>query len=108
MTRHVLIKLMKMKHKGKILKATREKQQVTYKEIPIKQIAYFSKKLCRQRKWQYTIKVTKEKKPATKITLSSKDLLEIQRGNQKLCGRAKVKRIQYHKLALQQMLKELL
>jgi len=62
MTRHMLIKLMKMKHKGKILKATREKQQVTYKEIPIKQITYFSKKLCRQRKWQYTIKVTKEKK----------------------------------------------
>ena len=29
--RHILIKLTKTKHKGRILKAAREKQQVTYK-----------------------------------------------------------------------------
>ena len=32
--RHVLIKLTKTKHKERILKATREKQQVTYRETP--------------------------------------------------------------------------
>ena len=33
--RHMLIKLTKTKHNEKILKATREKQQVTYKGNPI-------------------------------------------------------------------------
>ena len=33
--RHILIKLTKTKHKERILKATREKQQVTYKGNPI-------------------------------------------------------------------------
>ena len=35
MPRHMLIKLTKAKHKERILKAAREKQQVTYKEKPI-------------------------------------------------------------------------
>ena len=35
-TRHILIKLSKIKYKEKILKATREKQQITYKGIPIR------------------------------------------------------------------------
>ena len=36
MPRHVLIKLTKTKHKEIILKAAREKQQVTYKGNPIR------------------------------------------------------------------------
>ena len=35
MLRHILIKLSKIKYKEKILKAAREKQQITYKGIPI-------------------------------------------------------------------------
>ena len=31
MLKHILIKLTKIKHKGRILKAAKEKQQVTYK-----------------------------------------------------------------------------
>ena len=34
--RHILIKLMKIKYKEQILKAAREKQQITYKGIPIR------------------------------------------------------------------------
>ena len=34
--RHILIKLMKIKHKEQILKAAREKQQITQKGIPIR------------------------------------------------------------------------
>ena len=34
--RHILIKLMKIKHKEQILKAAREKQKITHKEIPIR------------------------------------------------------------------------
>ena len=35
-TRHILIKLTKIKHKEQIIKAAREKQQITYKGIPIR------------------------------------------------------------------------
>ena len=34
--RHILIKLTKIKHKEQIFKAAREKQQITYKGIPIR------------------------------------------------------------------------
>ena len=34
--RHILIKLSKIKYKENILKATREKQQITHKGIPIR------------------------------------------------------------------------
>ena len=36
MPRHILIKLSKVKYQEKILKAAREKQQITYKGIPIR------------------------------------------------------------------------
>ena len=36
MLRHMLIKLTKTKHEEKMLKAEREKQQVTYKRNPIR------------------------------------------------------------------------
>ena len=44
--RHILIKLSKIKHKEKILKAAREKQQITYKGIPIRLTADLRQKLC--------------------------------------------------------------
>ena len=40
--KHILIKLTNIKHKGQILKAAREKQQITYKGIPIRITAYLS------------------------------------------------------------------
>ena len=40
--RHMLIKLTKTKHKERILKAAREKQQVTYKGNPLCLTADFS------------------------------------------------------------------
>ena len=40
--RHVVLKLTKIKDKEKILKATRGKQQITYKGTPIKLSAHFS------------------------------------------------------------------
>ena len=40
--RHILIKLTKIKHKEKVLKAAREKQQITYKGIPVRLTADLS------------------------------------------------------------------
>ena len=45
--RHTLIKLSKIKYKEKILKAAREKQQITYKGIPIRLTADLSAELCK-------------------------------------------------------------
>ena len=40
--RHILIKLMKIKHRDQILKAAREKQKITHKGLPIRITAYIS------------------------------------------------------------------
>ena len=62
MLRHILIKLTKIKDKGKILKATREKQQITYKGIPIRVSADFSAEtLQARREWHHIFKVMKGK-----------------------------------------------
>ena len=51
--RHISIKLTKIKFKEKILKAAREKQNITYKGIPIRLSAYFSvETLQARREWQ--------------------------------------------------------
>ena len=47
MPRHILIKLTKIKDKENILKATREKQQITYKGILKGYQLIFQQKLCR-------------------------------------------------------------
>ena len=42
MPRHILIELMKFEHKEQILNAPREKQQITYKGIPLRLTAHLS------------------------------------------------------------------
>ena len=60
--RHILIKLTKIKFKEKILKAAREKQQITYKGIPIRLSADFSAEtLQARRKRQNIFKMLKGK-----------------------------------------------
>ena len=62
MPRHILITLTKTKHKERILKAAREKQQVTYKEHSIRLIADLSAEtLQARREWQDIFKVLKGK-----------------------------------------------
>ena len=62
MPRHILIKQSKIKHKEKILKAAREKQQITHKGIPIRLTADLSAQIQQaRREWQDIFKVMKEK-----------------------------------------------
>ena len=62
MPRHILIKLTKTKHKERILKAAREKQQVTYKGNPTHlTIDLLAETLQARRKWQDIFKVLKGK-----------------------------------------------
>ena len=61
--RHTVIKLTKIKVRDKILKATREKQQITYKGTPISLSADFSTEILQvRREWHYIFKVMKGKK----------------------------------------------
>ena len=60
-TSHILIKLTKIKHKEQILKAAREKQQITHKGIPIRITADLSiETLQARREWQDILKVMKD------------------------------------------------
>ena len=60
MPRHILIKLTKTKHKERILKATREKQQVTYKGNVIHLTADLSAETLQARRdWQDIFKAMK-------------------------------------------------
>ena len=62
MPRHILIKLTKTKHKERILKAAREKQQVTYKGNPIRLTADLAAETLKaRREWQDIFKVLKGK-----------------------------------------------
>ena len=63
MPRHILIKLTKTQHKERILKASREKQQVTYKGNPVHLTVDLSAETLQARKeWQDIFKVLKGKK----------------------------------------------
>ena len=67
---------MKIEHKEQILKAAREKQQITHKRIPIRITDDLSIETVQaRREWQDILKVMKE--PTSKMTLLSKDLIQI-------------------------------
>ena len=66
--RHILIKLTKTKHKERLLKAAREKQQVTYKGNPTCLTADLSAKtLQARREWQDIFKILKGKNLQTRL-----------------------------------------
>ena len=95
--RHILIKLTKIKHKEQILKAAREKQQITHKGIPIRITADLSiETLQARREWQDILKVMKDNNLQPRLLVPSKDLIQILRRNQKLYRQAKAERIQHH------------
>ena len=54
-----------VKDKERILKAAREKQRVTYKGVPIRLSADFSKETAGKKGWQEVFKVMKSQGPTT-------------------------------------------
>ena len=66
--RHIIIKLPKIKDKWTILKAARGKERVTYKGVPIRLSADFSKEtLQAKRGWKEVFRVMKGKMPKNYI-----------------------------------------
>ena len=73
--RHIIITLPKSKDKERILKAAREKETVTYKGVPIKLSADFSKETLQARRdWQEVFSHERQG-PTSKISLSSKAII---------------------------------
>ena len=73
--RHKLIKLTKTRHKERILKAAREKQQVIYEGNPIRLTADLSAETAGQKEWQDIFKAMRGTS-TTKITVPGKDLIQ--------------------------------
>ena len=73
--RHTIIKMPKVKDKKRILKAAREKKLLTYKGVPIRLSADFSKETLQTRRhWQEIFEVMKQG-PTTKTALPSKAVI---------------------------------
>ena len=70
--RHIIITLAKMKEEI-ILKAAGQKETATYKGVPIRLSADFSKETLQARRgWQEVLQVMERQRPTCKMTLSSK------------------------------------
>ena len=107
--RHILIKLSKIKNKEKMLKAAREKQQITYKGIPIRLTADLSTEtLQARRQWQDIFKVMKGKNLQPRLLYPARISFRFDREIKTFTDKQKLKEFSTTKPALQQMLKELL
>ena len=107
--RHKLIKLSKIKDKENILKAAREKQQITYKGISIRLTADLSAETLQARKkWQDKFKVTKGKNLLPRLLYAARISFRFNGEIKTFTDKKKLREFSTTKPALQQMLKELL
>ena len=107
--RHILIKLTKIKHKEQILKAAREKQQITHKGIPIRVTADLSiETLQARREWQDILKVMKEKNLQPRLLCPAKISFKYEGEIKSFTDKQKLREFSTTKPALQQMQKNLL
>ena len=107
--RHILIILRKIKHKEKILKAAREKQQITHKGIPIRATADLSiGTLQARREWQGILKVMKEKNLQPRLLYLARISFKYEGEIKSFTDKQKLRELSTTKTGLQQMLKNLL
>ena len=107
--RHILIKLSKIKYKEKILKAAREKQQITHKGISIRLTAGLSAEtLQARREWHDILKVMKGKNLQPRLLYPARISFRFDREIKSFTEEQKLREFSTTNPALQQMLKELL
>ena len=104
--RHILIKLTKTKHQERILKAAREKQQVTYKGNLMCLTADLSAEtLQARREWQDIFKVPKRKNLQQRLLYLARMSFKIDGEIKSFSDKQKLREFSTTKPALQQMLK---
>ena len=106
MRRHILVKLSKIKYKEKILKAAREKQQITYKGIPIRLTTDLSTEpLQARREWQDIFRVMKGKNLQPRLLYPARISFRFDGEIRTFTDKQKLREFNTTKPALQQMLK---
>ena len=107
--RHIVIKLTKIKDKEKLLKATTEKRQITYKGTPIRLTADFSAETLQSgREWHDIFKVMKGKKLRPRLLYQARISFRFDGEIKSFTEKQKLREFSTTKPAVQQMLKELL
>ena len=107
--RHILIKLTKIKDKKKILKAAREKKQVTYKGTPVRLSADFSAETLQARKeWHDIPNVMKGKNLQPRLIHPARLSFRFEGEIKPFTDKQKLREFSNTKPALQKILKELL
>ena len=102
--RHIVIKMAKIKEKEGILKAAREKQQITYKGTPIRLGADFSAETLQARsEWHHKVKKWKNLQP--RIFYPARLSFSYDGEIKSFTDKQKLKEFSTTKPALQEMLK---
>ena len=107
--RHILIKLTKVKHKEQILKAAREKQQITHKGIHIRTTADLSMEtLQTRREWKDILKVMKEKNLQPRLLYPARISFKYKGEIKSFSDKQKLREFSTTKPALHHILKDIL
>ena len=107
--RHIIIKTAKVKDIERILKEAREKQRVTYKGLPVRLSADFSKEtLQATQDWQEVFKVIKSKDPQPRLLYPAKPSFRIEGQKECFQDKTKLKDFIITKPLSQEMLKGLI
>ena len=103
--RHIIIKMAKFQDKERILKAPREKKEVTYKGALIKLAADFSMEMLQARRdWQGIFQVMKTKGLQQRLLYPARLSIEME-GQMSFLDKRSLKEYTSSKPALQEMLK---
>ena len=104
--RHIIITFPKMKQKEKILEAAREKDTVTYKGLPIRLSADFSKETLQARRgWQEVFQVIKGKDLHPRLLYPAKLSFRMEGQTECFPNKVKLKKFIITKPLLYEMLK---
>ena len=105
---YIIITLPKIKEKERILKAAREKERITYKGIPLRLSADFSKNLAGKKGLERSIQSHERQGPTSKIALSSKAIFRMEGKIKCFSDKVKLKEFILTKSLLYEMLKGLI
>ena len=107
--RHIIIKLTKIKHKEQLLKAAREKQQITHKGIPKMITADLSiETLQARREWWDILRVIQENNLQPRLLYPARISFRYGGEFKSFIDKQKLREFSTTKPTLQQMLKDLL
>ena len=108
-SRHIITKMLKVKDKERILKAARKKELVSYRRVPIRLSADFSKgSLQARRDWQEIFRIRKSRNLEPRLLYPTKLSVRIEGQIKSFPVKKKLKEFNITKPLLYEMLKGLI